>query len=540
MQRRRAYLGGLACAFCAILALAACPKKRVEASIEPSVSESPVSDPRILLKTFGSEGSFTEPSELSRFSLALEGGLTCPPVMVRDSLACAFGDRIVLLERDGANRSISLPGLSREILCSYEAAGAASLVVLLSDGGLICLDYDKLTVSSQAKGSGSTTLCAVSGFATGSANGPAILRVSGKKIERLSLPRLDPMENAESLSDIHRIASNGDQCLLFCGGEKLADASIVDANAFTAELEAISTASGAAPADPSGDADRKSVVWAAGLGSGFIALQADGKAAFLAKGAEPEYLSGSFDPNLDGCGSSNRIALVRSDGKLCAISEDPTGEIRAEDIDMKVELTMPLDEGWLWYAGGRLGYARSSGTPLWTIPTTIAPRFPPIVWDGRIVLCARDGLHLFPGNPDQGLERSIGDALVSSQAATAIRETLATMRAEPAAAEAGIDGAGLDIAPYRPLAIRNFSKGWRVSVFEPAKSLSYRIGVKGRGAYLIAVFDSDGAKTLSNLGYGIEDSLELTLMQGKKYSIAFAPSDPARDAEAAELSIQTK
>jgi hypothetical protein len=502
-----------------LIAFVSCAKKTVAASTQPSVSESPSPEPPELIRGFGSEASFTEPDAGARFAVALAGTPCCPPILVRGALACAIEDRIVFLERDGTDRSIALPGRSRKILCSYEAKGRASIAVLMDDGGLISLDYDKLTTVAQVKGNGAATSCALSGF--------KILRACGKRVERFSLPGLESEESAESPSEIALVAANGSTCLLFCGGESLKAANYVDSRDVAAGLETVS-----APLAP--DSEDVRVVWIAPLGSGFLALLADGRAAFLEKGAEPDYLPGRFEPNLDGSASIDRIGLMRPDGRLCAIRAGTDGKIETEESDIYAELAMPLDSGWLYYAAGSLGYARVSGTPLWKKATSIAPRFPPILWNGRIVLCARDATYDFPGDADQGLERSIRDALLSSEAETAIKENLATMREEPSQAT---EATGLDIAPYRPGVRRGFSKGWRVCAFEPEKSLSYRIRVKGQGEYFIAVFDEDGTKTLSNVGYGLDESLELTLMAGKKYAIAVAPRDPARDGEPAELSI---
>lgn len=505
-------------ALCLAAALAGCAKKQAPSRIEPSASEPPKSEPRELVRGFASEGSFTEPEAGSRFSLAVAGAASCPPVGVRGALACASGGRIVILERDGTDRSISLPGRAREILCSYEAGDKASLVILMEDGGLVSLDYESLTVTARAVGSGDATACAVSGL--------RIVRASGKKLERLSIPALSVEESAEAPAAVRRIAANGGLCLLLCGGTSLDKAAFIDSGDLAGGLGAVS--------DSADEPGKAQALWLGPLGAGFVALLSDGRAAFLAKGSDPEYLPGSFESDLDGCASNDRIALIRSDGRLCGLGAASDGTIQASDSEFPAELAMPVEGGWLWYSGGGIGYARLGGAPLWLMATAIAARFPPVLWNGRIVLCGPDGVELFPGYRDQGLDRSIRDALIPEEAEKAIAETLATMRAFPA------DGNGLDVAPYRRGARAGFERGWRVRVFAPEKSLSFRLAVKGPGEYFIAVFDEDGTKTLSNVGYGLEDSLELSLMQGKKYAIAYAPKDAGHDGAEAELTIQAR
>jgi hypothetical protein len=502
-----------------------CGKKPPTASPEPSLAESPSPEPQETLTSFGSEGSFTEPDEGAVFSKALEGGQSCPPVIIRGNLACAIGDRIVILEKDGSSRSISLSGECREILCSYEAKGLAHLLVWLKDGSLAGVEYEKLATSAEIKADGGKGIYAVSGL--------KLLHASGKTIERLSLPDLLSEESAEADDDIKLIASNGFECLVFSGSESLSRARFVD----PADL----SASFAQDEDAVASEERADgrVVWIGSMKAGFIALLEDGRAAYLRKGEEIEFLQGSFNPDLDGSASAERCALFRDNGLLCFASTGLDGKIRTEDAQIIAELAMPLTGGWLWYSGGLLGYARTSGTSLWEIPTSLSPRFPPFLWQGRIVLCAYDGLYFFPGDADPLLERSIRDALLTAETEAAVLGTLAAMRESE---DSGGEGSRteFDIEPFRPGLRKPFPKAWRLSVFEPEKSLSYRIRVEGSGDYYIAVFDAEGNKLISNVGYGLEESIELSLTRGKKYAIAFAPRDKAMDSEPAALSILAK
>lgn len=137
--RRDSFAASLILAF--LILCPSCGKKRPEASPEPSMAESPSPEPQETLTSFASEGSFTEPDEGAVFSKALEGGQSCPPVRIRGNLACAIGDRIVILEKDGSSRSISLSAECREILCSFEAKGLAHLLVWLKDGSLASIEY---------------------------------------------------------------------------------------------------------------------------------------------------------------------------------------------------------------------------------------------------------------------------------------------------------------------------------------------------------------------------------------------------------------
>jgi hypothetical protein len=499
-----------------------CGKKRPAASPEPSLTESPSPEPQETLTSFGSEGSFTEPDEGSVFSRALEDGLSCPPVRILGNLACAIGDRIIILEKDGSSRSISLSGECREILCSYEAKGLAHILVWLKDGSLAGIEYEKLTTYAEMKADGGKGIYAVSGM--------KLLHVSGKKIERLSLPDLVSEESAEAADEIKLIASNGLECLIFQGSESLSHARFID----PADLVADFGQDEAPVADEARTEDR--VAWIGSMQEGFVALLEDGRAAYLRKDEEIEFLSGSFNPDLDGSVSAQRCALFRKDGSVCFVSTGLDGKARTEDAQIIAELAMPMTGGWLWYSGGLLGYARTSGTSLWEIPTSISPRFPPFLWQGRIVLCASDGLYLFPGDADPALERSISDALLAPETEAAVAQALAAMRESDDSGRAGLK-TEFDIEPFRPGIRKSFPKAWRLSVYEPEKSMSYRIRVDGSGEYYIAIFDAEGNKLVSNVGYGLEESIELSLTQGKKYAIAFAPRDGAKDSEPAALSI---
>jgi hypothetical protein len=518
--RRDSFAASLILAF--LILCPSCGKKRPEASPEPSMAESPSPEPQETLTSFASEGSFTEPDEGAVFSKALEGGQSCPPVRIRGNLACAIGDRIVILEKDGSSRSISLSAECREILCSFEAKGLAHLLVWLKDGSLASIEYEKLATNAELKADGGKGIYAVSGL--------KLIHASGKTIERLSLPDLLSEESAEATAEIKLIASNGLECLVFQESESLSRARFVD----PADLSAAFDQDEDKAAAEERTDDR--VVWIGSMKDGFIALMEDGRAAYLRKDEEIEFLSGSFNPNLDGSASAERCALFRENGQVCFASAGLDGKVRTEDAQITAELAMPLTGGWLWYSGGLLGYARTSGTSLWEIPTSLSPRFPPFLWEGRIVLCAYDGLYLFPGDADRALERSIRDVLLTPETEEAVLETLAAMRESDDSGSGG-SRTEFDMEPFRPGLKKSFPKTWRLSIFEPEKSRSYRIRVEGAGEFYLAVFDAEGNKLVSNVGYGLEESIELSLTQGKKYAIAFAPRDKARDSEPAALSI---
>ncbi len=520
MRMDRAPLFALAA--CLILLLGSgCPKKNIPPSPVPSpeASPSPLPEDRVVL--FGSEGAFAEPEAESRFSLALEGSILSPPLIVGGDLACAAEDRLVILEKGGSRRSIGLPGNCRRLVCGYEGGGKSYIVAELSEGGILCVDAGSLATVAERKEGGISC-----------ASGRELLRASGAKLERLALPGLSTLASAEGSEKIEMLASNGIDCLAFCGGVSLSCARFLDAERLSGLPDAQEASAGAGPGSTEEEASGRAV-WVGSLGAGFVVLLDDGRAAFLREGEGAQILPGSFEPDLDGYAALGIVALARKDGRLCEISVGADGKAAAADREIRAEAWTALMGGWLWYSSGRLGYSRSGGASSWETATGLVPRYPPFAWNGRIVLCDYAGISILGKEGEAGLEASIREALVTEEAERSIAALLETLRERA-------KGGSLELEPFRKGARKGFADTWRVSVLSAESGLSHRFSVKGEGAYYIVVFDGEGNKLLSNQGYGTEESVELSLMRGKKYAVAFAPTQSDRDALPAELVVAVK
>lgn len=507
-----------------LFSLSGCAKDEAQVLPEESPAASPVPDIPETMSAYGPESRFTEPASEASFSRALGGRPSCPLVPIGDSLACAFGKKLVLLEADGSSRSMLFPEAVSSILGVHSTKDGSDLVVALADGSLRSIDVAGLAVIAESAKAAAGASFALSGM--------GILRAQGRRIERIELPSLATMESAVTDFDIGYIVSNGNECLVADSSALLSRARFIPARDFADGVPYLPVTLGdsAASAERDSAADGR-IAWAAPVGDAFLVLLSDGRAILLREGEEIEYLPGFYDPRLGGFSNGSRAALSGREGGLRLIAVDEEGKAQSVETGIRAESAISLEGGWLWQGRGKVGFARSSGTPLWETALPAIPVFPPIAWRERIALPAANGVFLFPALPDPQLEPLLAQALLDSEAEASINESLGRLRPGDGPAE---------LEPYLQGIRKTFIHGWRISVFSPQRSGVHSMRVDGEGDYRILAFDEDGSELRSNFGYELEDSIELSMLEGKKYAIAFSPVEAEGDGRAARLDIRAK
>lgn len=100
-----------------------------------------------------------------------------------------------------------------------------------------------------------------------------------------------------------------------------------------------------------------------------------------------------------------------------------------------------------------------------------------------------------------------------------------------------VEAADLDILPWLEGLAYPLSRKWRIHSYDSPDGSAARIGVKGKGRYLIALFNAEGNSLGNNVGYEVGESLSLSLSSGSSYWFAFSPTVnvPAGDRPSLEV-----
>jgi hypothetical protein len=441
-------------------------------------------------------------------------------------MAVARHRELAVIEADGSARSLILASPVRSLL----RASGEFLAAFLEDGSLSSVDCLNLSLRASTQAVNGPCFAAVSGRSVIVADG------SGR-LERYSLPELAPLGFVDIGQRIGGLAANGEGCLLLDGEGRLL--ATIRLGAFSAKGdETSSPALSSGASSQAQEQQRGSVARLYGSESAFLAVYSDGRGVFMGRGGTLITLPVGFDPELEGYASGDSFALVSSSGKAVRVDQSEEGEPIVKSFDFEADMALPLGAELLWHRAGILGVSDKEGKTLATIPYGLSPLWPPDCWNGRLVVADGEGLRLFSAHDASAADGYLEKLFLSAEAEQNIGRSLDAMRARSASGDAV--SAFIDMEAWVPGVRRPFPDLWRVSLYKAESGGVMTVSVSGGKAYCIAAYDENGAKLLSNVDYEVGRPLELTVAEGRKYAIAFAPWNREEASIPAQLAITVR